>query len=72
VSDSTSSSVIVSVSPFGFATVHSPSRWISVFGAFIQLSGLYAPPSAWIATQPSPFTMMSRTASGRCAFSRPA
>ena len=44
----------------------------SVLGAFIQFSGLYAPPSAWIATQPSAFTMISRMASGRWADSRPA
>jgi hypothetical protein len=38
---------------------------LSVLGAFIQFRGLYAPPSAWIATQPSDFTMIRRVASGR-------
>ena len=47
-SDSTSSIVIVSVSPFGLVTVHTPSPSTSRLGATIQLSGLYAPPSAWI------------------------
>lgn len=41
-------------------------------GEFIQLSGLYAPPSEWIATQPSAFTMTSRSASGSRVSSRPA
>ena len=39
-SASTSCSVIVSCSPFGFITVHTPSPSTRVFGAFIQLSGL--------------------------------
>ena len=68
--------MIVSVSLAGLVTVHCTgsvsSTSTSVFGAFIQLSGLYAPPSAWIATHPSAFTMISRIASGRCADSRPA
>ena len=37
---STSSSVIVSVSPLGLVTVHTSSPSTSRFGAFIQLSGL--------------------------------
>ena len=70
-SDNTSWRVIVSDSPFGLVTVHRPGSSASVFGAFIQFSGLYAPPSAWTATQPSAFTMISRTALGKCAASRP-
>ena len=62
---------IVIDSPLGLATTHSSPLATSVFGAFIQLSGLYAPPSLWIATQPSALTMISRTASGRWASSRP-
>ena len=63
--------VMVSVSPLGFVTTHVPSRSTSRFGAFIQLSGLYAPPSAWMATHPSFFTIRSRIADGRWAVSRP-
>ena len=63
--------VIVSRSPFGLVTSHASSPVTSVLGAFIQFNGLYAPPSAWMATQPSALTMISRTASGRCADSRP-
>ena len=77
VSDTTSWSVIVRVSPLGERTVQ--TAWprssidsLTVLGAFIQLSGLYAPPSAWIATQPSALTMMRRGAGGRWASSRPA
>ena len=67
----TSCIVIVRRSPLGFVTSQASSPVTSVFGAFIQFSGLYAPPSAWMATQPSALTMISRTASGRCADSRP-
>jgi hypothetical protein len=42
-----------------------------VFGAFIQFSGLYAPPSAWIARQPSALIIINRVASGNEAASRP-
>mgnify|MGYP006962127042 CR=1 FL=1 len=48
-----------------------PVLQTGTMGAFIQLSGLKAPPSAWMATQPSALTMMRRTASGKCATSRP-
>jgi hypothetical protein len=77
-SDSTSCSVMVRVSPpLGARTtqhgVPSPSSdSVTVLGAFIQFSGLYAPPSAWTATQPSALTMISRTAGGRWAVRRPA
>jgi hypothetical protein len=71
-STKTSRKLMVSVSPFGFVTIHWSPLSLSVFGEFIQFNGLYAPPSAWIATHPSAFTMMSRTASGRWADSRPA
>ena len=64
-SDRTSSIVMMSFSPLGLVTVHTPSPSTSRLGAFIQLSGLYAPPSAWMATQPSRFTMMRRVAMGR-------
>ena len=67
----TSWRVIVSVSSFGFVTTQWSPRSTSVFGAFIQFNGLYAPPSAWIATQPSAFTMINRVASGRWASRRP-
>src|SRR5688572_444378 len=43
---------MVSVSPFGFDTTQWSPLSFRTFGAFIQFSGLYAPPSAWIATQP--------------------
>jgi hypothetical protein len=71
VSDDTEVIVMVSVSPLGLRTVHttfpesSSTASVTVLGAFIQLSGLYAPPSAWTATHPSAFTMISRGASGR-------
>ena len=71
-SENTSSNVMVSVSPLGLVTTHCPSASVSRFGAFIQLSGLYAPPSAWMATQPSALTMSKRVAMGRWALSRPA
>jgi hypothetical protein len=63
--------VIVNVSPFWLVTTHRSGDTTRVFGAFIQFSGLYAPPSAWTATQPSALTMISRVASGRWADRRP-
>ena len=47
-------------------------RSVSVQGGLIQLSGLYARSSAWIETDPSALTRMSRVAIGRWAVSRPA
>ena len=41
-------------------------------GGLIQFSGLYARSSAWIETDPSALTRMSRVAIGRWAVSRPA
>jgi len=71
VSLSTSCKTTVSCSPFGLVISQRSGNSRISFGAFIQLSGLYAPPSAWMATQPSAFTMMSRTASGNDASRRP-
>ena len=41
-------------------------------GGLIQFSGLYARSSAWIDTEPSALTRISRVAIGRWAVSRPA
>ena len=41
-------------------------------GGLIQFSGLYARSSAWIETEPSALTRISRVAIGRWAVSRPA
>ena len=70
-SERTSSIVMTSRSPLALVTVHSVSDSINRLGAFIQLSGLYAPPSAWTATQPSCLTMRSLIAIGRWAERRP-
>ncbi len=68
---STSWRWIVITSPFELRTSQRSSSSVSVFGAFIQFSGLYAPPSACTATHPSAFTMMSRVASASFVSSLP-
>jgi hypothetical protein len=40
-------------------------------GGVIQFSGLYPPASACTSTDPSALTTINRSASGRCAVSRP-
>jgi hypothetical protein len=71
VSDSSSSIVIVSVSPLVLVTTQRSGSSTRVFGATIQFSGLYAPPSLWIEMQPSALMSSRRVAIGRCAESRP-
>jgi hypothetical protein len=58
-------------SPALLTTRHTPGASSSRHGGLIQFRGLYARSSAWIDTDPSAFTMMSRSATGRCAASRP-
>jgi hypothetical protein len=70
-SDSTSSIVMVSVSPLPFGTRHRPGSSTSWHGGDIHISGLYAPPSACTDTLPSAFTSSNRVAIGRCAVRRP-
>ena len=43
-----SSIAIVSVSPLRLVTIHVPGSSRNTFGATIQFSGLYAPPSLWM------------------------
>ena len=45
---------------------------VTVHGGLIQFSGLYARSSAWMDTEPSALTRISRVAIGRWAVSRPA
>jgi hypothetical protein len=63
--------VIRSSSPDLLTTRQTPGDSSIRHGGLIQLSGLYARSSAWIETDPSAFTMSSRTAAGRWAVSRP-
>ena len=63
VSCSTSSSSMRRVSPFGVRAVITPSRSSMVHGGFIQLSGLYAFASEWIAIEPSALKRIRRVAS---------
>ena len=60
-----------SVSPFGVRATIAPSDSSIVHGGFIQLSGLYAFASEWIAIDPSALHRMSRIAGARRAPSRP-
>ena len=62
---------MVSTSPLGVGDRPGAGLLDEPVRAFIQLSGLQAPPSAWMATQPSALTMISRVAGGRWAVSRP-
>ncbi len=57
--------MIRSSSPALFVTLQMSSSSISLHGGDIQFSGLYEPPSAWISTEPSAFTISSRGAIGR-------
>ena len=54
------------------ATAARRAPTVTVHGGLIQFSGLYARSSAWIDTEPSALTRMSRVAIGRWAVSRPA
>ena len=71
-SESTSASAISSrSSPLSLRTTIRPASSSITVGGVIQFSGLYPPASACTSTEPSALTMISRSASGRCAVSRP-
>src|SRR4051794_13313588 len=71
VSDTTSCSSMRSDSPFGVRASMTPSDSTIVQGGFIQLSGLNALLSEWIASDPSALNMISRVAGASRAPSRP-
>ena len=64
-------SEITSFSPLLLVTSQRSSKTSTWLGATIQLRGFEALPSEWTARVPSALTMISRTASGRWAVTRP-